>query len=144
MSWLRPQKRSARVSLPLGPSKAYSFSTLTQGRLRRSRFNWSRKRLNFFSLASKLLRAVSHLSRDTTLCSSVPFLVFSLAIVVFELRLTRAGRCLCERLTFARFQVLFETPFEEMVPALFANVETVEFPMEALVLEAHNGGGRRG
>src|SRR5580704_14989039 len=35
VSWLCPPNKSARVSLPSGPSKTYSFSTLTQGSVRR-------------------------------------------------------------------------------------------------------------
>src|SRR5439155_6396985 len=68
ISWLRPLNKSASVSLPFGPSNTYCFSTLTQGRSRRSLLNRSRSRVNSFSLASNSLRAESHSSRDTIRC----------------------------------------------------------------------------
>src|SRR5437870_6576018 len=64
-SWLRRTKRSASVSLPFGPSKTYSFSTLTQGSARRSAASRSRSRVSSFSFASSALRAVSQSSRET-------------------------------------------------------------------------------
>src|SRR3979490_692873 len=44
MSWLRPPKRCARVSLPFSPSNTYSFLTHSQGSSRRSRLSSSRRR----------------------------------------------------------------------------------------------------
>src|SRR5262245_35915397 len=49
-------------------SKTYGFSTLTQGRARRSALSASRARVNSFSLASRFLRAVSHSFSETILC----------------------------------------------------------------------------
>src|SRR5437660_8006707 len=80
INWLLPQNKSARVSLPFGPSKMYSFSIFTQGRARRFSFNRSRSFENFFSSASSFLRAAIHCFLDTTLCSFVPLMVFSLAM----------------------------------------------------------------
>src|SRR6185369_3854450 len=55
-----------------GPSKTYSFSILTQGKLRRWRFNASRSFENFFSFTRSFLRATSHSFCDTTLRFSIP------------------------------------------------------------------------
>src|SRR5262245_5946836 len=65
-SWLRPSNRSASVTCRFGPSKTYSFSTLTHGRARRSLAKRSRSLVSSFSLARSAVRAVSHSSRDTT------------------------------------------------------------------------------
>ena len=75
MSWLRPSNRSASVSLPSGPSKTYSLSTLTQGSSRRSALSWSRSRVSSFSLAQKLLarREPLLLRHDLVLHCSTPF-----------------------------------------------------------------------
>src|SRR2546423_1632376 len=81
MSWLLPPNNSASVTLPDGPSKTYSFSTLTQGSLRRSRFISSRNFENFFSLARSFLRATSHSFCDTTLRFSIPRVVFIFGII---------------------------------------------------------------
>jgi hypothetical protein len=62
-----PAKRSAKVSLPSGPSKTYSLSILTHGSSRRWRLTSSRNLVNSFSRVSKSLRATSHCSLDTTL-----------------------------------------------------------------------------
>src|SRR5262245_58249571 len=83
MSWLLPQNKSARVTLPDGPSKTYSFSTLTQGSLRRCRFSSSRTFENFFSFNRSLLRAASHSCCDTTFRFSIPRTVLILGITVF-------------------------------------------------------------
>src|SRR6266478_4807946 len=55
MSWLLPQNKSARVVLPSGPSKTYSFSTLTQGNFRRCLFNSSRSFENLFFFHEQFL-----------------------------------------------------------------------------------------
>src|SRR5713226_4859832 len=82
MSWLLPQNRSVNDTLPIGPSKAYSFSTLTQGSFRRCLFNSSRSFENFFSFTSSFLRAESQSFCATTLRSSVPLTVLILGIMV--------------------------------------------------------------
>src|SRR5215472_7753972 len=58
---------SLRVSLPLGPSKTYSFVILVHGSSRRCRLTSSRKRVNSFSRVNRSLRATSHSASDTTL-----------------------------------------------------------------------------
>src|SRR5437660_6004763 len=80
-SWLLPQNKSASVTLPVGPSKTYSFSILTQGSLRRCRFNSSRSFENFFSLTRSFLRATSHSLGDTTLRFSIPRTVLIFGII---------------------------------------------------------------
>src|SRR6266481_889135 len=82
MSWLLPQNKLARVVLPSGPSKTYSFSTLTKGSFRRCLFNSSRSFENFFSFTSSFLRAESQSFCATTLRSSVPLTVLILGIRV--------------------------------------------------------------
>src|SRR5262245_56482211 len=72
MSWVLPQNISPSVTLPVGPSKTYSFSILTQGSWRRRRFNSSRTFENFFSFANSFLRAPSHSLGETTLRFSIP------------------------------------------------------------------------
>src|SRR2546430_4636182 len=81
MSWLLPQNKSPSVILPVGPSKRYSFSTLTQGSLRRCRFNSSRNFENFFSLTRSFLRAASHSFCGTTLRFSIPRTVLIFGIL---------------------------------------------------------------
>src|SRR5262245_1000300 len=68
MSWLLAPNRSASVRLPVGASKTYCFSTLTQGSARRSALTRSRIRVSAFSFFRCALRAASHSSRETTLC----------------------------------------------------------------------------
>src|SRR2546426_913075 len=80
MSWLLPPNKSASVTLPVGPLKTYSFSTLTQGSLRRCRFNASRSFENFFSFSRSLLRAPSHSCCETTLRFSTPRTVLILGM----------------------------------------------------------------
>src|SRR6266536_6614809 len=82
MSWLLPQNKSASVTLPVGPSKTYSFSILTQGSVRRCRFNSSRSFENFFSFAKSFLRAISHSFGETTLRFSIPWTVLILGIIL--------------------------------------------------------------
>src|SRR5438128_12200775 len=79
-SWLLPQNKSASVTLPVGPSKTYSFSILTQGSLRRWRFNLSRSFVNVFSSFKSFLRATSHSFCDTTLRFSIPWTVLIFGI----------------------------------------------------------------
>src|ERR1017187_1575495 len=71
MSWLLPSKRSAKVSLPRGPSKVYSFCTFSQGRLWRSVVSFSRSFEDSFSFSSNFLRTASHSSWETTGCSVI-------------------------------------------------------------------------
>jgi hypothetical protein len=66
INWLRPSKRSARVSLQSGPSNTYSFSTLTHGSARRPELSASCARVRSFSLASNFFRAASHSVLDKT------------------------------------------------------------------------------
>src|ERR1035438_5615416 len=80
MSWLRPSKRPASVSLPLGPSKTYCFSTFSQGSSRRCRLSSSRNRVNSFSFVRYSLRAASHSACETIFgCASS---VMLLAMVI--------------------------------------------------------------
>src|SRR5437773_6650496 len=81
MSWLLPRNKSASLTLPVGPSKTYSFSILTQGSLRRCRFKWSRSFENFFSFSRSFLRATSHSFCETTLRFSIPRTVLILGII---------------------------------------------------------------
>src|SRR5437773_12355430 len=85
MSWLLPRNKSASLTLPVGPSKTYSFSILTQGSLRRCRFKWSRSFENFFSFARSFLRAASQSFCETTLRFSVPrtVLIFGITLDFF-------------------------------------------------------------
>ena len=62
-SRLRPSNSSASVILPVGASKTYSFSTLTQGNSRRCRFSSPARLVCSFSLARNSLPAESHSSR---------------------------------------------------------------------------------
>src|SRR5438105_9895195 len=79
-SWLLPQNKSASVTLPVGPSKTYSFSILTQGSLRRCRFSSSRSFENFFSFTRSFLRATTHSFGETTLRFSTPWTVLIFGI----------------------------------------------------------------
>src|ERR1043166_1429056 len=96
-SWPLPANKSPSVVLPLGPSKTYSFSILTQGNLRRSRFNASRNFENFFSLARCFLRAASHSFWETTLRFSIPRevlifgIIFSSGLVGILFKLRQRG-----------------------------------------------------
>src|SRR2546427_6276106 len=82
MSWLLPPNKSASITWPVGPSKTYSFWILTQGNLRRCRFNSSRSFENFFSLTRSFLRATSHSFCETTLRFSIPWTVLILGITL--------------------------------------------------------------
>src|SRR5947199_9219506 len=62
----RPSNRSSRLTLPLGPSNSYFFSTANQGIRRRSAAIASRERVKAFSFTSSCCRAVSHSCADTT------------------------------------------------------------------------------
>src|SRR6266702_1271969 len=66
MSWLLFSKSSAKVSLPLSPSKTYCLSTFSHGSSRRCRLSSSRSRVNSFSFARNAVRAESHSSCETT------------------------------------------------------------------------------
>src|SRR6266853_6962181 len=61
----RPSNKSSRLTLPLGPSNSYFFSTAIHGIRRRSADNASRARVNSFSLTSSCWRAASHSCADT-------------------------------------------------------------------------------
>src|SRR5215831_1988969 len=83
---LRPSNRSSRLTLPLGPSNWYFFSTSIQGIRRRSAANASRERVKAFSFTSNCWRAASHSCADTiagVLIASRPFgCCFSLASLI--------------------------------------------------------------
>src|ERR1700721_667538 len=61
----RPSNRSSRLTLPLGPSNSYFFSTAVQGIRRRSAARASRERVKAFSFTRSCCRAVSHSCCDT-------------------------------------------------------------------------------
>src|SRR5258705_14023136 len=82
MSWLLAPNKLASVTLPAGPSKTYSFSILTQGSLRRRRFNSSCSFESFFSFTRSCLRATSHSFCDTTLRFSIPWTVLIFGITL--------------------------------------------------------------
>src|SRR6266705_2986684 len=89
MSWLLPANKSASDTLPVGPSKTYSFSTLTQGSWRRCRFIASRSFENFFSFTRSFLRAAIHSFCETTLRFSTPWkvLISGMMIILLPLAL---------------------------------------------------------
>src|SRR5437867_6383567 len=62
----------------------YFLATLTQGSLRRCRFNVSRVFENFFSFTRSFLRAAIHSFCDTTLRFSIPWtvLIFGIRVLV--------------------------------------------------------------
>src|SRR5437667_6301467 len=60
----RPSKMPASVNFPSGPSKTYSFSISTIGRLRRSMLRASRARVSSFSFFSSSTRAARQSSRE--------------------------------------------------------------------------------
>src|SRR5262245_56488567 len=62
---LRPSNRSSRLTLPLGPSNSYFFSTAIHGIRRRSAARASRARVNSLSFTSSCWHAVSHSCSDT-------------------------------------------------------------------------------
>src|SRR5262249_10864634 len=62
---LRPSNRSSRLSLPLGPSNSYFFSTNVHGIRRRSAASASRERVRAFSFTRSCWRAASHSCADT-------------------------------------------------------------------------------
>src|SRR5262249_37754887 len=61
----RPSNKSSRLTLPFGPSNAYSFSTAVHGIRRRSAASASRERVKAFSLTRSCWRAASHSGCDT-------------------------------------------------------------------------------
>src|SRR5215469_3595739 len=65
ISCLRPSNKSSRLTLPLGPSNSYFFSTATHGIRRRSAANASRERVKAFSFTRSFCRAASHSCADT-------------------------------------------------------------------------------
>src|SRR5215813_5986459 len=62
---LRPSNRSSRLTLPLGPSNSYFFSTAIHGIRRRSAASASRERVKAFSFTRSCWRAASHSCCDT-------------------------------------------------------------------------------
>src|SRR6202034_922088 len=62
---LRPSNRSSRLTLPLGPSNSYFFSTAIHGIRRRSAASASRERVKAFSFTRSCCRAASHSCSDT-------------------------------------------------------------------------------
>src|ERR1700677_3618057 len=92
INWLRPAKRSARVSLPLGPSNRYCFSTFSQGSSRRCRLRSSRSLVNSFSLRSNSLRRAIHCCGETTSCRLISVLVVRVVMgFLLVRRLNRRG-----------------------------------------------------
>src|ERR1700746_2026547 len=98
---LRPWNRSSRLTLPLGPSNSYFFSTAIHGIRRRSAASASRERVKAFSFTRSCCRAVSQDSGDTIggvfiapcpfACSLSVFLLvavlfFFVVMVAFSLR----------------------------------------------------------
>src|SRR3984885_2218319 len=81
ISCLRPSNRSRRLTLPLGPSNSYFFSTVIHGIRRRSAASASRERVKAFSFTRSRCRAASHSCCDTTggffkaICSFELFIV---------------------------------------------------------------------
>src|SRR5262245_9108442 len=65
ISCLRPSNRSSRLTLPLGPSNSYFFSTAIHGIRRRSAARASRDLVKAFSFTSICWRAASHSCCDT-------------------------------------------------------------------------------
>src|ERR1700728_4007055 len=63
---LRPSNRSSRLTLPLGPSNSYFFSTAIHGIRRRSAASASRERVKAFSFARSFCRAASQSCCATT------------------------------------------------------------------------------
>src|SRR5216683_3297566 len=61
----RPSNRSSRLTLPLGPSNSYFFSTVIHGIRRRSAASASRERVKAFSLIRSFCLAASHSCSDT-------------------------------------------------------------------------------
>src|SRR5215469_13399591 len=86
ISWLRPSNRSSRLTLPVGPSNSYAFSTAIHGIRRRSAASASRARVRAFSFSSICSRADSHASRATIggvrMAGCLPFWSFSGVLVV--------------------------------------------------------------
>src|SRR4030088_1333336 len=66
ISCRRPSNKSSRLTLPLGPSNSYFFSTSIHGIRRRSAASASRERVKAFSFTRSCCRAASHSSSDTT------------------------------------------------------------------------------
>src|SRR4029077_18360836 len=62
---LRPSNRSSRLTLPLGPSNSYFFSTTIHGIRRRSAASASRERVKAFSFTRSCRCAASHSCCDT-------------------------------------------------------------------------------
>src|SRR5215468_6075538 len=62
---LRPSNRSSKLTLPLGPSNSYFFSTAIHGIRRRSAASASRERVKAFSFASIFCHAACHSVGDT-------------------------------------------------------------------------------
>src|SRR5579859_586996 len=94
MSWLLCAKSSANVSLPLGPSKTYCFSTFSHGSARRSRLSSSLSRVNSFSFARNAVRAESHSSRETTGWFWIRLLSFAMCLTLLSGRNRQCGTCL--------------------------------------------------
>src|ERR1035438_6287673 len=89
----RPSNRSSSITLPLGPSNSYFFSTAIHGIRRRSAASASRACIKAFSFTSSCWRAASHSCCDTiggvfiARCSSPCSLSLSLLVAIFFLLL---------------------------------------------------------
>src|SRR4029453_8275238 len=91
-NWRRPSNRSSRLTLPLGSSNSYCFSTASHGIRRRSAASASRARVKAFSFTRSCCRAVSHSCGDTI--GGVFFARCPLAIVIL-LGLGWSGLIVC-------------------------------------------------
>src|SRR4029453_6054271 len=81
-NWRRLSNRSSRLTLPLGPSKSYPFSTASHGIRRRSAASASRARVNSFSFTRSCCRAASPSCGDTTFGISMFFSFFEVIVCV--------------------------------------------------------------
>src|SRR5262245_16599136 len=88
ISCRRPSNRSSRLTLPLGPSNSYFFSTAIHGIRRRSAASASRTREKDFSFPSICCHAASHSCRDTiggVFISRCPLWCCSSAVLFFSM-----------------------------------------------------------
>src|SRR5262245_49864516 len=76
----RPRNKSASEALPSSVSNRYFLSMRTHGSSCRRRASSSLRRVSSFSALSSSNRAAVHSSRDTTLCSPVNVLFFTMVI----------------------------------------------------------------
>src|SRR5262249_2951639 len=99
--WLRPSKRPSRLTLPLGPSNSYFFSTAIHGIRRRSAASASRERVKAFSFKRSCCRAASHSCSDTIAGVFIATFPFGCSLSL-SLSLLVAIRFLLFRLSFLK------------------------------------------